>query len=150
MKTYKRTIEKLTLVAEQTVDPTFKVTDSKEVNEYVRKIWPEDIGIRESMIALYLNRANKIVGHSLISSGGVAGTVADPKIIFSTALLNMASGIILVHNHPSGNLSPSTPDIQLTKKIKEGGKLLEIQLLDHLILSPFEGKYFSFESEGIL
>jgi DNA repair protein RadC len=83
-----------------------------------------------------------------VSSGGITGTVADPKLIFVAALKSGACGLVLSHNHPSGNLQPSQADIELTKRIKEGGKLLDIQLLDHLIITS-EG-YCSFSDEGII
>jgi DNA repair protein RadC len=102
----------------------------------------------EEFWVLLLNRANRMVKKHQISQGGVAGTVADPKIIFKLALGELASGIILAHNHPSGNLTASQADIDLTKKLKEAGKLLEIQVLDHLIIAG--QKYFSFADEGIL
>jgi len=102
----------------------------------------------EEFWILLLNRANRVVAKKQISQGGVAGTVADPKIIFKIALETLASGIILAHNHPSGNLTASQADIELTKKLKEGGKLLEICVLDHLILAG--QKYFSFADEGML
>ena len=83
-----------------------------------------------------------------MSTGGVSGTVADPKLIFAAAIKANACGIILAHNHPSGNLHPSQADIDLTKKMKEGGKLLEIQLLDHVIVTT-EG-YSSLADEGFI
>lgn len=83
-----------------------------------------------------------------VSSAGVAGTVADPKVIFAAALKASASSIILAHNHPSGQLKPSSADIALTNKIKRGGEFLDIQVLDHLILSS-EG-YYSFADEGMM
>jgi DNA repair protein RadC len=102
----------------------------------------------EEFWVIMLNRSNRILKKNKISLGGVHGTVADPKIIFKAALEELASGIIVAHNHPSGNLTPSQQDIDLTKKLKESGKLLEIQLLDHLIVA---GKnYYSFADEGIL
>jgi DNA repair protein RadC len=102
----------------------------------------------EEFWVILLNRAHRLIRKRKIGSGGVHGTVADPKIIFNTALEEHASGMIVAHNHPSGNLTPSQQDIDLTKKLKEGGKLLEIQLLDHLIVG---GKnYYSFADEGIL
>lgn len=107
----------------------------------------QDIHHEEFWIIL-LNRANRVVRKCQISQGGVAGTVADPKIIFKLALSELASGIILAHNHPSGNLTASQADIDLTKKIREAGKLLEIQVLDHLIVAG--QKYFSFADEGML
>ncbi len=84
----------------------------------------------------------------MISSGGVTGTVADPKVIFRSALEHNASSIILVHNHPSGQLKPSTADINLTKKLVSAGKSLEIPVLDHLIFA--DNGYFSFADEGML
>jgi DNA repair protein RadC len=102
----------------------------------------------EEFWILLLNRANRVIRKVQISQGGVAGTVADPKIIFKSALEELASGVIVAHNHPSGNLSASQADLDLTKKLKEGGRLLEIQVLDHLIIAG--QKYFSFADEGIL
>jgi DNA repair protein RadC len=106
-----------------------------------------DIGHEEFWVIL-LNRANRVIKKSQISQGGVAGTVADPKIIFKIALDELASGIILAHNHPSGNLTASQADLDLTKKLKEAGKLLDIQVLDHLIIAG--QKYFSFADEGLM
>lgn len=102
----------------------------------------------EEFWVLLLNRANRVIRKKRISEGGVSGTVADPKIIFKLALEDLASGIIVVHNHPSGNLTPSQTDINLTKKLSEAGKVLEIQLLDHLIIAG--QKYYSFADEGVL
>jgi len=102
----------------------------------------------EEFWILLVNRANKIIGKFQISQGGVSGTVADPKRIFQLALENLASGIILCHNHPSGNTQPSQQDIKLTTKIKEGSKLLEINLLDHIILG--DESYYSFADNGMM
>ena len=102
----------------------------------------------EEFWVMLLNRANRIIRKKRISEGGVSGTVADPKIIFKLAVDELASGIIVVHNHPSGNLKPSESDINLTRKIKEAGKVLEIALLDHLIIA--HDRYFSFADEGLL
>lgn len=102
----------------------------------------------EEFWILILNRANRITKKYQISQGGVAGTVADPKIIFKIAVEELASGIILAHNHPSGNLNPSQADVDLTKKLKEAGRLLDIQVLDHIIIA---GKnYYSFADESML
>lgn len=102
----------------------------------------------EEFWVLFLNRANLLVGQQQISKGGMSGTVADPRIIFQAALHRKATGIILCHNHPSGNLKPSEADIRLTKNLLEGGKVLEIQVLDHLIVTT--GGYYSFADEGKL
>lgn len=102
----------------------------------------------EEFWVLLLNRANRMTKKKRISEGGVSGTVADPKIIFKLALEELSSGIIIVHNHPSGNLTPSQSDLALTKKLKEAGRVLEIQLLDHLIVAG--QKYYSFADEGLM
>ncbi len=100
----------------------------------------------EEFWVLFLNKANVVIKKDQISIGGVTGTVADPKLIFKRALELVATGIIIAHNHPSGNLSPSPADIQITDKMKAGGKLLDIAVLDHLIITN-EG-YYSFADEG--
>ena len=102
----------------------------------------------EQFKIMLLNRANKILGIFTVSTGGVAGTVADPKVLFAAALKGNASSIILAHNHPSGNLKPSEADRQLTNKLSQAGKLLDISVLDHLIITADE--YFSFADEGLL
>ena len=102
----------------------------------------------EEFWVLLLNRANRLIRKSRVSEGGVSGTVADPKVIFKLAINHLASGIIVAHNHPSGNRTASQSDIDLTKKLKEAGKFLEVQLLDHLIICG--PKYFSFADEGLM
>jgi DNA repair protein RadC len=102
----------------------------------------------EEMILLCLNRANKPIGYYKVSTGGVAGTICDAKVIYTIALNATATSIILSHNHPSGNLTPSEADKKVTKQIKAAGELLEIKLLDHLILTD-EG-FYSFADEGEL
>lgn len=102
----------------------------------------------EEFYVLYLNRANKPIIHKHISTGGIAGTVADLKIILKHAVELLASSIIAFHNHPSGNLRPSQADISLTQKLKEAAKLVDVVLLDHLIIG--DSKYFSFADEGLL
>lgn len=102
----------------------------------------------EEFWVLLLNRSNRFIKKKRVSEGGVSGTVADPKIIFKLALDELASGIILAHNHPSKNLKPSDSDLNLTKKLKEAGKLLEIAVLDHIIVAGHQ--YFSFTDEGLI
>ncbi|WP_371415969.1 JAB domain-containing protein [Pontibacter sp. SGAir0037] len=102
----------------------------------------------EQFKVMLLNRANRVLGIYETSTGGVAGTVADPKLIFVTALKACSSSILLCHNHPSGNLTPSAADLQLTKKMKQGGELLDIVVLDHIILTS-EG-YYSMADKGVL
>lgn len=129
--------------------PCNKISSSRHAYNMLCDNWDMDMAVRESFVAMYLNMQNQVIGLSTISKGGVAGTVVDVRLIFATALKCLASGIIVAHNHPSGNLSPSAADRNLTKKIKQGGELLDVKLLDHVILTP-EGDYFSFTDEGLL
>jgi DNA repair protein RadC len=102
----------------------------------------------EEFWVLLLNRSNSIIDRIKISQGGISGTVTDVRIILKQALENMASGIILVHNHPSGNLKPSDSDTTITQKVKDAGKLMDIAVLDHIIIS--ESGYYSFADAGKL
>lgn len=102
----------------------------------------------EEFWVVYLNRKNEVLKKENISKGGINGTVADVKIIFKHAIEQLASSIVLFHNHPSGSLTPSNEDIKLTKKIKETGVLMDTAVIDHIIIG--EKKYYSFADEGIL
>jgi DNA repair protein RadC len=102
----------------------------------------------EEFWILFLNRSNKIIDRMKISQGGISGTVTDIRLIMKKALEYLASGIIVVHNHPSGNLNPSDSDTRITQKIKDAGNIMDIQLLDHLIISDKE--YYSFADNGLL
>lgn len=106
-----------------------------------------DLSHEEFWVVL-LNRANMVIGTKLIGKGGVSGTVADPKLVFKEALDAKASSVVVVHNHPSGNLQPSQADKTLTEKLKQGGLFLEIYVVDHIIVA--DNRYFSFADEGIL
>jgi DNA repair protein RadC len=118
-------------------------------NDIYQLMKPELMDLpKEEFWILLLNRANSLIKKEQVSSGGVSGTVADPKIIFKAALDQYASSVVLVHNHPSGNLKPSQADINLTTKMKEAGKLLEIPILDHIIFA--DTGYLSFADEGLL
>lgn len=123
-----------------------KVTSSRVAFDVLR---PHLMDLpHEEFWVLLLNRANQVIRPLQISAGGVSGTVADPKLIFKAAVEHLASAMILAHNHPSGNLSPSPADRDLTKKIKEAGRLLDIPVLDHLIVA--DKGYYSFADEGEL
>lgn len=123
-----------------------KITSSRQVYDLLRTFFEEHMEYRELFYVVYLNRGNRVLGVVKISEGGCSGTVVDNKMVFQGALLASASAIILAHNHPSGNLRPSDNDIALTKKCKEAGRVLEIDVLDHVILSD-EG-YYSFADEN--
>lgn len=126
-----------------------KVCGSNDVYNVFYNNWNFNLlEVQEQFKVMLLNRANKVLGIYEASKGGMAGTIADPKLIFSTALKACASSIILAHNHPSGNLKPSQADIGLTKKIIDGGNLLDISVLDHVIITS-EG-YYSFADEGMI
>jgi DNA repair protein RadC len=128
----------------------FQVRSADNAFEYLSRAYDEGtIGLCEEFMVLLLNRANRVLGCLKLSRGGLTGTVVDLRILYGTALKAMASGIIIAHNHPSGNLKPSDADRELTSQIKQAGKLLDITLLDHLILGT-EGDYASFANEGWL
>ncbi len=130
-------------------DQRVKINGSVRAYELLLENWAEDtIELKEEFKILLLNRAHKVLGISVISSGGVSGTLVDPKLVFITALKTLASGIILTHNHPSGNRQPSQADIQLTRKLVASGKLLELPIIDHIILTTTG--YFSFADEGLI
>lgn len=122
-----------------------KITSSKTAFEIMKPIIGELP--HEEFWVLFLNNSNKVISKSQLSKGGIAGTVVDARLIFKLALENGATGLILCHNHPSGSLIPSEADKQITKKIKTGGEVLDVKVLDHLIIT--ESKYYSFVDEGI-
>jgi DNA repair protein RadC len=127
-----------------------KVSTSLDAANIARTLLYPDGSIEysERFYIMMCDRSNKIYAYKLVSEGGLAGTVADPKLIFQAALLCHASSIVLIHNHPSGNEKPSDADITLTKKLCECGKLLEIEILDHIILTV--ESHYSFAEEGII
>ncbi|GGC63230.1 DNA repair protein [Pedobacter quisquiliarum] len=138
-----------------TYSPSYKIADrpkistSKEAYDLVLAQWDlNKINLLEEFKVLLLNRGNRVLGFINISQGGITGTVADPKLIFVAALKAAASYIILAHNHPSENLKASAEDLRLTKKLVEAGKLLDILVMDHLIITK-EG-YSSFCDEGLI
>ncbi len=122
------------------------VGSSKDAYLYIRKIL-EDLNHEEFWI-LTLNRKNRVIGEHKISEGGLTSTVVDQRKIFKVAIDDISTGIILFHNHPSGNKQPSEADNQLTKKLKDAGKILDISVLDHIIVT--QTTYFSYADEGIL
>lgn len=126
-----------------------KISSSQDVTTVLRKCFDEDTFlIQEQFIVLLMNNSNKVLGFHSLSKGAINSTLVDIRLIFSTAIKNYATSIIIAHNHPSGNIQPSQSDKSLTRKIKEAGLLLDIRLLDHVILT--EDDYFSFADEGIL
>jgi DNA repair protein RadC len=127
-----------------------KVITSHDAFKLFKQNWDENkIEFIEQFKVMFLNRNNKVLAIFEMSSGGVTGTVADPKLVFMAALKLNACNIILCHNHPSGSLKPSQADEALTQKIKEAGKYLDLPVIDHLIITGEDG-YYSFADEGLL
>jgi DNA repair protein RadC len=131
--------------SEETLELT-KITSSKEVFNIMQPIIGELS--HEEFWIIYLNNANKIIHKAQLSKGGITGTVVDNRMIFKLAFEQNATGIILVHNHPSGKLVPSDADISITKQLKVAGKQLSIPIQDHIIIA--ENGHFSFNDAGIL
>lgn len=126
-----------------------KITRSQDCYELLKSVWNMDkIEYVEEFYIVLLNRANRVLGVTRISEGSMSGCIVDPKRVFQTALKGNASGIILSHNHPSCSVNPSTSDLNITNKIKNAGEFLEISVLDHLIITPYE--FFSFSDNGML
>lgn len=125
------------------------ITSASDAYGHLLQCWnPNTIELIEEAKLLLLNRANRVLGIYNLSRGGTAGTLMDPKVVFVAALKAAASGIILCHNHPSQSLKPSEHDSRITEQLKQGGTLLDIKVLDHLIICS-EG-YYSFTDEGLL
>ena len=126
-----------------------KVSSSRQVYEVFAQAWDTDrIEFVEDFRVMLLSRANRVLGIVTISSGGTAGTVVDVKLVYVAAIKANASSVILAHNHPSGNLLPSEQDKRLTQRVKEAGRILDIPVLDHVIMTA-DG-YYSFADEGEL
>lgn len=130
--------------AEKEIRPT--ISGSKDAFQYIEPLL-SDLS-HEEFYVIYLNRANVVISHARVSSGGITGTVVDARMVYKGVLDAQATSIILCHNHPSGNLRPSNEDISLTKKLKDGGKLLDINVLDHLIVC--NNAFYSFADDGLI
>ena len=129
--------------------PTVKITNSSDVYNLALSSWNKDfISLFEEFKVILLNRGNFVLGIHTLSRGGITGTVVDLRLIFGIALKAAASAAVLVHNHPSGLLKPSSHDISITQKVKAAGELLDINIHVHIIIS--DQGYYSFSDEGIL
>lgn len=151
IKPYSKYMQQVKLQLVKEGNPLLRenIKSSADIFPILKKIHSQNGNdIQEHFYVLLLNRNNKVVGYHLASIGGMTGTVADPKVIISSALLCGAVCIILCHNHPSGSLKPSRADEQLTLKLKEAANLFDITVLDHLIIT--DSGYYSFADEGIL
>lgn len=126
----------------------YSLKSSYDVADLLKKIYPVDINYKEAFMVLLLNNSLKLNGYSLISIGGLTGTLVDIRNIIQLALLSNSNSIIIAHNHPSGKLSPSNSDKVITNKIKEASKLFDIKLVDHLILT--ENEHYSFSYNNLI
>mgnify|MGYP000303641298 CR=1 FL=1 len=145
--TIQNTLNEISISYSKSKNTAIDITSPTKAIEIARQIYTlsaSNMEVKEYFFILLLNRSNKVIGYNKLSEGGITGTVADIRLAFSIALKSLACGMILVHNHPSGNCKPSTADKQLTKKFKSAGELLDIAVLDHLILTSDD--YYSFES----
>ena len=127
-------------------EDVLQIKSSKDVADIFQPLLSDLL--HEEFWILFLNRSNRVINRMRISQGGISGTVTDVRMVMKNAIECLASGIIVCHNHPSGNLNPSESDTKITRKIKEAGELMDIQLLDHLIIS--EKDYYSFADNGML
>lgn len=130
---------------------TESLRSSSDIHQLlIKRVFDEEtIGYKESFKVLLLNNANKLIGYTTISEGGLTSTVVDVRVVMQTALVSNATSIVLAHNHPSGTVRPSCQDDSLTKKIKSACELMDIRLLDHIIVTPFDD-YYSYCEEGKL
>ncbi len=128
------------------IPEAFRIKCSKDVADIFQPIMSDLV--HEEFWVLFLNRSNRIIDKMRLSHGGVSGTVTDVRLVMKKAIEYLASGIIVCHNHPSGNINPSESDNRITQKIKDAGNLMDIQLLDHLIIT--EKEYYSFADNGLL
>ena len=145
------TVAEVQLIYKSKVKPSERpqIRSSKDCYEILKQTWDEDkIEFVEQFKVMLLNKAQRVLGIYEMSTGGVAGTIADTRLVFIAALKANACGIILSHNHPSGNLIPSRADEELTRKMKQAGMLIEIPVLDNIIMTS--ESYFSFADEGLL
>ena len=132
------------------IEKVGSISNSMQAYTHFMKFYDKQtITCQEQIIVMYLNRANKPIGVIPLFKGGLSSTIVDLKLIMSIALKSLACGIIISHNHPSGNLEVSEEDKRITRRLKEACTIMEMSLIDHLIVTP-TGSYLSFADEGIL
>jgi DNA repair protein RadC len=143
------TISEIELVYKPSISNKPIISSPLDAYKVFMDFYPrETLHLQEHFFVAYLNRFNRVLGVLHLSSGGITGTIADIRLIFGTALKAAASGLVISHNHPSGNLKPSDRDVEITKKIKDAGDMLDIKLMDHIIVGH-DGQYLSFSDESL-
>jgi DNA repair protein RadC len=149
MKTYKTNLPEITLKLKKGNVLKAKLRTSKEAANIFRQIWDVDsLGIFESVIVIFLNRNNNTIGWYKVSQGGLTSSIIDNRLILVTALNCLATGIIMCHNHPSGNLQPSDSDINMTLKLRNAAEIFDINIVDHIILTE-ESHYSMADNDNI-
>ena len=151
MKKERSKIPEITVTYNPKIKDTPKILSSNDSYVLFLDYFPKDsIQLQERLVVMYLNNAQKVIGIYVASIGGLTCTIADTRLILAVALKTASTRIIIAHNHPAGDLKPSQFDIILTNKIKEACVIMDLKLLDHLIISPEDGKYYSFLDEGLI
>jgi len=149
MKVYKGKADTYRLVKETVELNRVKISQSHNAAKWVKSVWP-DIEVCETFGVILLNRAHNTIGYKILSTGGISACIVDVRLLAKYAVESLCSSVILVHNHPSGQKIPSEADKAITKKAKKALDLLDIKVLDHIILMPDEGEYYSFSDEGLI
>ena len=137
---------RLTMVREG--EPLGCCTQALDVAKVARAVLGRLSEDRECFFTLHLDTRNKVTGVDVVSIGSLNGSLVHPREVFKAAILSNAAGLILVHNHPSGDCSPSREDMELTRRLCEAGRLMRIEVLDHLVIG--DGAYFSFREKGLI
>jgi len=149
MKTTTTYLNELSITYNKKLFSNTYINNSNTTERLIREIYEQtssEIELKEYFFIILLNRANEVIGYHKLSEGGICATLVDIRIAFATALKSLAVGMIMVHNHPSGNLKPSEQDLKLTRDFKAAGELLEVKVFDHIILTS--DSYYSFIDEG--
>lgn len=149
MKTTNTYLNELSITYNKKLFSNTSINNSNTTERLIREIYEQtssEIELKEYFFIILLNRANEVIGYHKLSEGGICATLVDIRIAFATALKSLAVGMIMVHNHPSGNLKPSEQDLKLTRDFKVAGELLEVKVFDHIILTS--NSYYSFIDEG--
>ncbi|WP_281980483.1 JAB domain-containing protein [Tenacibaculum mesophilum] len=142
-------VSEISVSYSRTYKRKIKVTGADSAHKTLRKMWDTNLlNIQEQFCVLFLNNSNEVVGFRCLSSGTLTASLVDFKILFGLACKSLSSAIIIAHNHPSGKLQPSQGDINVTKKIKEAGNMLDIKLLDHIILT--QNDYYSLNDNHLI
>lgn len=141
-----RKINSFSIVKEKTDLYSKKINSSLLAADYVRQFYSSDLEVYESFFCLFLDNSKNVTGYVKIGQGGLTSTIADPKLILKYTVESLACGVIMVHNHPSGNLNPSESDCKLTRNIQDLLKLLQVDMVDHIILTS--ENYYSFADNG--